>query len=436
MQGLVDQPAWMAHAWADLGVREDTGPGSNTRVLAYYADAGHREVHDDAIAWCAAFVGACLERGGSRCTRSLLARSYLSWGQNLNTPKLGAIAVFSRGADPELGHVGFVVGTCPAGILVLSGNQSDQVMVATFPSDSLLGLRWPPVASPEGTPAQDIFNRALDHILAMEGGYTDDPADPGGPTNLGLTLIDLAAWTHQTLNATSEPALKVALKSLTPSAVAPIYLARYWAPSLAAEMPPPIAVMHFDAAVNHGLNGAAHMLQQALAVSIDGEIGPETMAALGEADIPQLLNTYADIRRARYRSLPHFPRFGRGWLARVDKTVTAAKHEISSRPPTQPYKAPTMAEHPIIDISGPDAPKWWGHSLTIWGTLITAASTVLPVIGPLLGIDVTPDLIRSLGDGIVQTIQAVGGVIGTIMAIAGRARATAPLIRRPISLTL
>ena len=84
----------------------------------------------------------------------------------------------------------------------------------------------------------------------------------------------------------------------------------------------------------------------------------------------------------------------------------------------------------------PPSPKWWGDSMTIWGTLITAAATVLPVVGPLIGIDLTPDLIKQLGANVIQAVQAIAGLAGTIMAIIGRARAVQPLVRREVRLML
>ena len=82
------------------------------------------------------------------------------------------------------------------------------------------------------------------------------------------------------------------------------------------------------------------------------------------------------------------------------------------------------------------ASKWWGHSMTIWGAFITAAATVLPAIGPLLGLDLTPDLIRELGDQVVEVAQALGALIGILMTIYGRTRATASLERRQVTLQL
>lgn len=74
--------------------------------------------------------------------------------------------------------------------------------------------------------------------------------------------------------------------------------------------------------------------------------------------------------------------------------------------------------------------KWWGQSMTIWGAIITTLSTVLPAIAPALGIDITADLVRELGAEVVQTVQAVGGLVGTILTIYDRARATQPLAQR------
>ncbi|HEX5599656.1 MAG TPA: hypothetical protein VFX46_03375 [Hyphomicrobiaceae bacterium] len=80
--------------------------------------------------------------------------------------------------------------------------------------------------------------------------------------------------------------------------------------------------------------------------------------------------------------------------------------------------------------------KWWAHSMTIWGAIITAASTILPTIGPLFGIDITPDLVHELGDQVVLVVQAIGGLIGIIMTIYGRTRATATLERKQVTFQL
>lgn len=96
---------------------------------------------------------------------------------------------------------------------------------------------------------------------------------------------------------------------------------------------------------------------------------------------------------------------------------------------------------PIPDLPAPDplapaAPKWWGRSLTIWGTVITAFSTVLPVLAPALGLDITPELVRQLGDSVLMFAQALGGLVGTVMAVWGRIRAGGPIERRQFTVTM
>lgn len=84
----------------------------------------------------------------------------------------------------------------------------------------------------------------------------------------------------------------------------------------------------------------------------------------------------------------------------------------------------------------PEPSKWWGESLTIWGALVTACATVLPVIGPLFGIDITSELARQLGEEIVRVVQAIAGLLGTAAVIWGRARATTRLARREMTINV
>jgi hypothetical protein len=86
---------------------------------------------------------------------------------------------------------------------------------------------------------------------------------------------------------------------------------------------------------------------------------------------------------------------------------------------------------------GADAePKWWAHSMTLWGVVVTTLSTVLPAIGPVIGFNITAELIHQLGDNVVVFGQALGGLIGTVLAIYGRVRASGPLERRQVTLNM
>ena len=125
-------PDWLERAWREFDVSEIRGSRHNPRILEMFKDVGHPGIVRDEVAWCAAFLGACLERTGRRSTRSLMARSYVNWGEGLEIPRIGAIAVLSRGRDPALGHVGFVVGETEDHLFLLGGNQSQRVSVDAF----------------------------------------------------------------------------------------------------------------------------------------------------------------------------------------------------------------------------------------------------------------------------------------------------------------
>jgi hypothetical protein len=84
----------------------------------------------------------------------------------------------------------------------------------------------------------------------------------------------------------------------------------------------------------------------------------------------------------------------------------------------------------------PTPAKWWASSITIWGAIITALSTVLPIVGPLLGLDIPPELVPQFGDQVVLVAQAIAGLAGTILTIYGRARATTALQRRQVTVNL
>ncbi len=437
----MQQPAWLERAWAELGTTEGPGNQDNPRVVAYYRDAGHPGVEHDAVAWCAAFVGAVLARSGQQSTRSLMARSYLQFGEPVENFRLGAVAVLTRGNDPALGHVGFLVGESGETVYLLGGNQSDAVTVSAFERSRLLALRWPveaPVtAAPSSAGGDAGFDEALAHVLQMEGGWTEDPYDPGGPTNQGVTLAVYARHIGETLDAASTARLKARLRAISPSTVREIYDTRYWQPSRAPDLPAGLALMHFDASVNHGVAGAARFLQQAVGADVDGEIGPLTLAAAHAVDEPPALNTYAELRRTRYRALHHFWRFGRGWLRRVDSTLQRALARVvapKGLAPQSTVSTPAKeGSKPMSDseIWIPDTTaKWWGESLTIWGVVVTTLATVLPVVGPLFGLDLTAELVHQLGEQATQVIQALGGLVGTLMTIVGRTRAVAPLVRR------
>lgn len=135
-------PLWMQYAFADYGTEEVAGPKANAKILEYHQHTtlGARS---DEVPWCAAFVCAMLEKAGFKSTHKANAKSYLTFGDELPGPKVGAIAVLNRGTDPASGHVGFVVGFNSSSVYLLGGNQSNMVRVSSFQRWRVLQYRWP-----------------------------------------------------------------------------------------------------------------------------------------------------------------------------------------------------------------------------------------------------------------------------------------------------
>lgn len=144
-------PAWLAEAQRHIGVREIPGPTHAAQILAWWRAIRRGGIKTDEVPWCAAFVGGCLEAVGLVSTRFESAMSYLDWGIKLDTAELGAVAVLQRDGG---GHVGFIVGRDLAGnIMLLGGNQGDEVSIRAFSTRRVVGYRWPKaVPTPQPAP--------------------------------------------------------------------------------------------------------------------------------------------------------------------------------------------------------------------------------------------------------------------------------------------
>jgi uncharacterized protein (TIGR02594 family) len=134
----------IAEARKHLGTWEWAGEDHNPKVLAMYADSGHPEIRKDEVPWCAAFVGSVLARVGIRNTGSLLAKSYLKWGEevpSLDMAEPGDILIFNRGSQSWQGHVGFLAGRSGGYVEVLGGNQNNQVNITKYLAREVIAIR-------------------------------------------------------------------------------------------------------------------------------------------------------------------------------------------------------------------------------------------------------------------------------------------------------
>ncbi|WP_039055450.1 TIGR02594 family protein [Enterobacter sp. Bisph1] len=135
------EPKWLNEARKYLNEKEIKGPVHNPNIVQFWRDIKRSGIKDDETPWCAAFVGAMLERTGIRSTRFESARSYTHWGKQIAEPAYGCIVVLSRNGG---GHVGFAIGETPDGDLVLlGGNQSDAVNYRAFSRARVIAYCWP-----------------------------------------------------------------------------------------------------------------------------------------------------------------------------------------------------------------------------------------------------------------------------------------------------
>lgn len=180
--------------------------------------------------------------------------------------------------------------------------------------------RQAPARAPETSTGR--FEACLPLILKHEGGYVDHPKDPGGATNLGITQATLTEWLGR-------PATKTEVKALAPATVAPIYRANYWSAVSADKLPVGVDYVAFDCAVNHGPARARRWLQAAAGVTVDGALGPVTLAAIKARGAAEIIRRLSTGREAFYRGLSTFPTFGKGWIKR-NTEVTAKALEMAA----------------------------------------------------------------------------------------------------------
>lgn len=191
--------------------------------------------------------------------------------------------------------------------------------------------------------AKETYDESLKAVLEWEGGYTNDAADPGGPTNWGITIIDARMYWKADATASD-------VRQMPISVAKDIYRSKYWDAMRCDEMPPGVDYCAFDYGVNSGISRSAKVLQRLLGVTVDGKIGNETLEILMNADSKRIIADMCDERLAFLQRLGTWPVFGKGWGRRV-KGVRQISLSMVNKYPNKPRPKPELG--PAI----PDAPK-------------------------------------------------------------------------------
>ncbi|WP_246679559.1 glycosyl hydrolase 108 family protein [Mesorhizobium sp. B2-3-5] len=200
------------------------------------------------------------------------------------------------------------------------------------------------------------FARALALVLKSEGGWSDNPADPGGATMKGVTLANFRRYVKA-------DATKADLKKISDAQVATVYRRFYWDAVLGAELPDGIDYAVFDFAVNSGPGRATKYLQATTGVSQDGRIGPATVGAARARPAGVVIHQLCDARLAFLQRLPTWATFGRGWSDRV-RSVRAQALLMSApatvpalAQPAEPAPAPgPVRQPPRVEVPSGDPP--------------------------------------------------------------------------------
>ena len=260
--------------------------------------------------------------------------------------------------------------------------------------------------------AQRNWQACLTAILAEEGDFADNPGDPGGATNMGITRKTLSAWR-------GEPVSREDVMMLEKNEAARIYREKFWMAIEGDDLPDGLDLALFDDGVLSGPRNAIRDLQRALQLSVDGVMGPQTRAAVAAQSVAEIITLLQAERLARLKSLPHFALFGRGWSRRLQRIERQAKAlaKIARVPNPVPSAARTKAaqkgENPMAETQQYTKPFW--ASQTIWSSIAVIGSSLTGALLAWKGYDIA-------GFG-----AALTALLGGVNAIVGRVRAATPI---------
>jgi len=179
------------------------------------------------------------------------------------------------------------------------------------------------------------YEEALRRLLAHEGGYTNDAADPGGPTNFGITIADYRAYMKPDASAADVKAMRV-------DEAKRIYRSRYWDAQRCDDLPTGVDYAVLDYGVNSGIGRSGRVLRRALTLADDSSIVNDAVIATArEADPRALIVAICDERLTFLQSLKTWAVFGKGWGRRVADVKAGALDMAAAHPaPLAPSAKP------------------------------------------------------------------------------------------------
>lgn len=180
------------------------------------------------------------------------------------------------------------------------------------------------------------YDAALDRLLLHEGGYTNHPSDPGGPTNFGITIADYRMYVKP--GATANDVLHMRIEDAKK-----IYRLRYWDAQRCDELPDGVDYAMFDYGVNSGIGRSGKVLRRLLGLPDNTSVvNDAVIAAALKRDPVELAKAICDERLAFLKRLSTWSVFGNGWGRRVAEVRAASVAMAAHR--TTPSTTPIVVK--------------------------------------------------------------------------------------------
>jgi len=167
------------------------------------------------------------------------------------------------------------------------------------------------------------FDACLALVLRSEGGFVQNPKDPGGATNLGVTKATYESYVGHAVTVDD-------IKALTPDTVAPLYKKMYWDKVRGDDMPAGVDYALFDLAVNSGPRQATKFIQNIASVPADGLMGDRTVQQVKTLDPADTVAKLCNERLQFLKQLNTWDTFGKGWQKRVDAVQKRALDMVNA----------------------------------------------------------------------------------------------------------
>lgn len=190
--------------------------------------------------------------------------------------------------------------------------------------------------------AASTYDEALRRLLTHEGGYTNHPSDPGGPTNFGITIHDYRKYLKPNATAIDVRAMKL-------DQARAIYRSKYWNAQRCDDLPAGVDYSIFDYGVNSGIKRSGKVLRRVVGLSDNtSTVTDQVLEAVAKRNPQALVIAINDERLRFLKNLKTWPVFGTGWGRRV-----AEVKAFSLRLVDHPTVANVPAPHPLPSETAP-----------------------------------------------------------------------------------